>query len=501
MELLTKKYEKEISGTLGCFDRIVITGTIPGICYSSGMTSYLYKENIRIFDYPKFVLPFRDELRANAERLASLHDIEIEFVRKSHIRKEDLVQKALKKNGKKSGLVHILSAMESCTSYTPWHNKSTGKTYLKGGQGKCLHYYFYFIDEELGLGYIRVPTWCDFRLQIYFNGHSLLSRDLDKAGIGYSMLDNSFDSVDNFPRVQKLSDNLNVESLHKKFDELASRYCPVHQHFNQRYHWSIMQAEYATDIIFKKQETLQSLYSELVTTAIHTVTPDNIMTFFSKKLDPRYTGEIGNNYNVRIQGSRIKHSVGKNSIKMYDKFGKILRIETTVNDVTFFKHYREVEQRDGTKTKKYTAMRKNIYSLNGLQEILINSNRRYLEFISSIESRDVGRKNLNKISNSKRENDRNYKGFNFFNDADLSLFLSIVRGEFNIYGFQNKTLQQYLPYLKSGQISRLLKRLRVHGIIKKVGRTYKYYLTRLGQKAIVTAQKLKEAVLIPSLNY
>jgi uncharacterized protein YbcV (DUF1398 family) len=262
-----------------------------------------------------------------------------------------------------------------------------------------------------------------------------------------------------------------------------------------------MQAEYATDIIFKKQETLQSLYSELVTTAIHTVTPDNIMTFFSKKLDPRYTGELGNNYNVRIQGSRLKHSVGKNSIKMYDKFGKILRIETTVNDVTFFKHYREVEQRDGTKTKKYTAMRKNIYSLNALQEILINSNRRYLEFISSIESRDAGRKNLNKISNSKREKDRNYKGFNFFNDADLSLFLSIVRGEFNIYGFQNKTLQQYLPYLKSGQISRLLKRLRVHGIIKKVGRTYKYYLTRLGQKAIVTAQKLKETDLIPSLNY
>lgn len=501
MELLTKKYEKDINGVLGCFDRIVITGTIPGICYSSGMTSYLYQHKIRIFDYPSFVSPFREEIRTNAEYLASSNNIEIEFVRKSRIRKEDLVQKALKINGKKSGLVHILSAMESCTSYIPWHDKKSGKTYLKGSQGKCLHYYFYFIDEVLGLGYIRVPTWCDFRLQIYFNGHSLLSRELDKAGIGYTMIDNAFDSIDDFKIAQGLSDSLTVELLHKKFDELASLYCPVYHHFNQRYHWSIMQAEYATDIIFRKQETLQSIYSDIVNTAIHTVTPDNIMTFFSKKLDSRYQGEIGNNYNVRIQGSRIKHSIGKNSIKMYDKFSKILRIETTVNDITFFKHYREVEQRDGTRIQKNTAMKKNIYSLRPLQEILSSANKRYIEFISSIENKDAGRKNLDKISMAKKENDRTYKGFNFFSEIDLSILISITRGELNLYGFQNKSLQPFIPQLKSSQISRLLKRLRIHGLIKKVGRTYKYYLTKMGKMAIITAQKLKETVLIPSLNY
>src|SRR5205823_14527197 len=57
----------------------------------------------------------------------------------------------------------------------PWHNKNTGKTYLLPDDGKCLHYYFYFIDEELGLGYVRVPTWLPCRLQVYFNGHSWLA--------------------------------------------------------------------------------------------------------------------------------------------------------------------------------------------------------------------------------------------------------------------------------------------------------------------------------------
>ena len=123
MKLLTATYKNKISGTLGCFDRIIITGTIPQICYSQGMTSYLYSHNIRIFDYAKFAEPFKEDLRTNAEQIAKENNIEIEFVRKSHIRKEDLVKKVLDKRGTDPGLVHIISAMESCNSYTPWHNK------------------------------------------------------------------------------------------------------------------------------------------------------------------------------------------------------------------------------------------------------------------------------------------------------------------------------------------------------------------------------------------
>jgi hypothetical protein len=125
-----------------------------------------------------------------------------------------------------------------------------------------------------------------------------------------------------------------------------------------------MQAEYATDIIFKKQKFLREIYDDLIATAIHTVKPENIFTFLGKKLDPRFQGEAGNNYNVRIQGSRIKHIIDKNSIKMYDKFSKILRIETTTNDIKFFKHYRKVEHRNGTTSMKDAPLKKNIYSLN-----------------------------------------------------------------------------------------------------------------------------------------
>ena len=508
MDLLTTRYRNKISGTLSCFDRVIITGTVPGICYSQGMTSYLYSKGIRIFDYAKFAEPFKEELRANAEQIAKDNNLEIEFVRKSHIRKEDLVKKVLDKRGYHTGLVHILSAMESCNSYKPWHDKKTGKTFLKGTQGKCLHYYFYFIDPYLGYGYVRVPTWCPFKLQIYINGHNILANELDKNNIKYTMLDNAFDYIEDLPngesgfeKAQEICDDIDIKKIHKSLDALAKKYCPVISHFNQVYHWSIMQAEYATDIIFKKQKDLQAIYSELVATAIHTVKPDNIATFLGHKVDPRYQGEMGNNYNIRIEGSRIKHSMGKSSIKMYDKFSKILRIETTTNDVSFFKHYREVEHRDGTKSMKYAPLKKNIYSLTLLTLLFKASNKRYLEFISAFDNKEIGRKRLEKISKSKKENNRNYKGFNLFSKEDLELLLTILRGEFNITGFRNKDIRKKMPWFNSGKVSRLIKRLKVFGLVKKAGKTYKYYLTKLGKELIITAEKLKETVLIPALNY
>ena len=211
MALLTERYSQQIAGTLSCYDRLVITGTIPQVCYADGMTSYLYQHNVRIFDYAKFAEPLRNELRRNAEDIAKAGGIEIEFVKKQHIRKEALVQKVLDKRGSAPGLVHIISAMEACESYAPWHDKKTHKTYLKSRLGKCLHYYFYFIDEVLGLYYVRVPTWCPFRLQVYFNGHNWLAAKLKKKKIAYSMLDNAFDSIENFQQAQELADGLSIE--------------------------------------------------------------------------------------------------------------------------------------------------------------------------------------------------------------------------------------------------------------------------------------------------
>jgi hypothetical protein len=498
-QLLTERYTAQIAGVLGCWDRVRIFGTLAKICFAAGMTTHLNERRVRIFDYPRFAEPFRDELRENAERLAAEAGLEIEFIRKRNFRKEDRVKEVLVRRGDHPGLVHIFSAMEPCSTYKPWHDKQTGRTFLKPNHGKCLHYYFYFVDEELGQCYVRVPTWLPCRLQVYFNGHNWLAAALRKRGIDFTVADNAFVRLGDWERAQSLADSLRMQKLHRKLDGFASRFCPIHRDLGANYHWSVDQCEYATDIVFRKQADLGPLYEHLSRTAIHTVKPDNIATFLGKKLSPQFKGEMGNRFNVRIEGTRIKHTMGPVSLKLYDKFGLILRIETTVNDLTFFKHYREVEHRDGSRETKWAAMQKTVYSLPALRQLLQAANRRYLEFLSALEDPRNGRNKLDKLSQPLRHEGRSYPGFNFFDAGDDELFRAIARGEFNVSGMQNKTLRRCLSEKSSAQVSRLLKRLRLHGLIRKVGRTYKYYLTQFGKQVVATGLKLRELVVIPQL--
>jgi hypothetical protein len=336
---------------------------------------------------------------------------------------------------------------------------------------------------------VRVPTWCPFRLQIYFNGHNWLAAGLKKRKIGYELMDNLFVSIDNFAKAQQIVDRLNVAVIHKILDRFAHRYCPIIKKLKLRYHWSIMQAEYATDIIFNRQQDLQAIYEHLTRTAIHTVKPEN----------GNYQDQMGNNFNTRIEGTRIKHSMGPVSIKMYDKFALALRIESTVNNVSFFKHYRTVEQRNGTQQKKWANMKKGIYSLTALSQLLASANRRYLQFISAFDDISSGIKLLKKISKTVVENNRPYKGFNLFTDDDQKIFESIAGGEFNISGFQNKNLRAKLAHKSTAQISIIIKRLRTHGLVKKIGHCYKYYLTKIGRHIITAGLQLRQLFLIPKL--
>lgn len=498
--MLTERYGNIIDGMIAFFDRILIRGTLPGWNYAGGMTSFLYAHKIQIFDYVKFAEPLTQAVRDNADRISHENGIEIEFIRKiGAFRKEDKVQEILKQRGTHPGLVHIFSAMETCDNYRPWYDKKTGNLSLKPDSGRCLHYYFYFIDEKFGLCYLRVPTWCPFNLQFYFNGHNWLARKMDKEGIAYELRDNAFLSVEDYGRAQALIDGIRIEELHDALDIFARRYCPVAEKFDFRYRWSIVQAEYSTDIIFKKQSDLAPIYESLVLTAIHSVKPDNIASFLGQKLHGLYQGEMGNNFNKRIPGTRIKHQMGAVSIKMYDKFGRILRIETTVNDVSHFKHFREVQQRDGTVVMKQAQMKKTIYSLYSLAGILNASNRRYLEFISTFDDPSQGIKNLNKVSETVETNNRRYRGFNFFSSDDQKLLEVLSRGEFNINGLRNKSLQAHFPERSSSAISAILKRLRTHGLIKKVKNLCKYYLTKLGKAVITAGLAVKQMILVPEL--
>jgi hypothetical protein len=262
-----------------------------------------------------------------------------------------------------------------------------------------------------------------------------------------------------------------------------------------------MQVEYAPDLVFKSAAALAAFYPHLLETLIHTVKPQDIATFLGHKLHGNYQGEMGNNLRTRIQGTRIRHHMGPAAIKMYDKFGRILRIEVTVNDVTFFQQRREVVHRNGEAETKWAPMQKTICSLAPLRELLAAATQRYLKFLSDVETPEVGVQALNQLTQTQVVKDHRYKGFNLLAEEDASVLRLLLHGEFTIAGFTNKALRQWLADWSSAQVSRLLKRLHVHKLIKKVGQRYKYYLTDFGRQVATTVLDLRELHVIPALAH
>jgi hypothetical protein len=496
---LVERYGDRIAGVLSCYDRVVVTGTLPTVCYADGMTRFLYARQMRIFDYPEFASTLRDRVREAATSLAAEAGVAVEHVTKSHVRKEAIVAAVLERRGDHPGLVHVISAMEACDAYKPWHDKQTHKTYLRPDSGKCLHYYFYFVDAELGLIYLRVPTWSPFRLQFYCNGHSWLARQLTAAGIGFAAADNAFVRIDDWRRAQELADAFSPDRLHRVLDRYAAQCCPVLEVFGQTYHWSLMQVEYATDLVFRSAATLEPLYDQLTRQSVLSVKAEQIATFLGRQITSQLAQELGSQFSTRIEGTCIKHHFGSASIKMYDKFGQILRIETTTNDVSFFKHHRKVEHRQGPPTRGCAPVKKSIYSLIDLREILFGCNRRYLAHLSALDDFSAGVRALDRLTKPRRVAEKTVKGINFFDPLDNALLHALQDPRVNIAGIRRADLLALVEQLSPARLSRQLRRLRDIGLIKRVAGTYRYYLTRIGRGATAAVCRVTQTVLIPAL--
>ncbi|MCP4824070.1 MAG: MarR family transcriptional regulator, partial [Shimia sp.] len=247
--------------------------------------------------------------------------------------------------------------------------------------------------------------------------------------IAFEMLDNAFIRIADPEQAQRLCDGLQATIIHRHLDRWAQRFCPVLRHFRTAYHWSFMQVEYATDVVFRHQADLQPLYEAIVRAAVHVIRAENVATFLGRKLTRACQDEVGNDFSTRIQGTRIRHHMGSANIKLYDKFGLIARVECTTNDVSFFKHHRWVEQRNGKRVFKLASLRKSIYSLRDLRQLMQAANARYFAFMACIDNPDAGQKAIDKMAKRTKVKGHSWRGFDLFLGDDYHLFLTLGRGE------------------------------------------------------------------------
>jgi hypothetical protein len=333
------------------------------------------------------------------------------------------------------------------------------------------------------------------------------------AGIRFQKSDNCFTHIGDFAAAQALCKKFEPRRLHRRLEALAARWVAVHGRFGHSLHWSVYQAEWSTDLLFKKNSTvLPEIYREIVRTAVIEVGCADIYRFMGKKLRANSRADAASRLQTLVQGTRLKHTLGSTSLKMYDKGGSVLRIECTTSDVSTFKHHRTVEPRRsaaaGTSQRgagssgamKWAPMRKTFYSLGAVAGAMSACNRRYLAYISQWRDRTRERHALCEITASTRdEKERSVRGVNFFREDDLEFLRALQRGEHQIAGVRNRSLQPHLPGWKPAKIGRTLRRFRVLKLIKPVPGTRKYYPTARGESVLIAGLQVTERVILSAL--
>lgn len=268
-----------------------------------------------------------DQLEAHLETVARESGVQIEYLRSAHaVRKEARIQEILATRGDHPGLVHLFAVVEPAQVFNVKSGGPSGQPYLRQRRGTCKHYYLYFIDPQFGLCHLRLSTWLPFYFQFYCNGHSWLAREMQRAGLAFTQVDNAFTACADWSRAQELADAFPMRELHQALDRWADAYCPVARTLTaEGYHWSIALAEYATDVVFNSPADLQPRYDHLRRQANFTVKAEDIATFVGRPLprNPEEAG-LGSSLRTTTQGTRVRHQWGRDvNLKLYDKHGVI----------------------------------------------------------------------------------------------------------------------------------------------------------------------------------
>ncbi len=514
MRYFLQRYQDQIQGVLSGFDRLRFRGTLRMLTTVGGMMAVLGRLGVWLKDFKGYAERLTQQLRSSVEAVAQQEGRPVQYL-PGYTNKEELVRRIEEREGIASnGLVAVLSTLENCISYEVFRDRQRRELDLRRRPRKCLHYYVYFRDEMFGLTHVRVQTWFPFDVRVVLNGREWLARQLDAAHLAYQRRDNCFPWIEDFARAQALADRQPRIRWSHHLDRLLRRAAPeffqLFQPRPQRPYWTIEESEWATDIAFRSPEALADLYPTLIRYGIETFDSRDVLRFLGHKvpaqgrLHPRFAKEVSSDLKDRPEGMRIKHRVGRNTLKMYDKFAHILRVETTLNEVRSLKVFRRKEhQPEGP--RQWLRLRKTVADMPRRAQLSHSANGRYLETLAAVAPETPLSRLADKLCRPVQDHrGRRRRALNPFSPADAQLLSAVIRGEHALTGFRNRHLREALygqttddveRRRQAGRVTRQLSLLRAHGLLRKLPGTHRYVLTKQGQTAIIAFLAARNATL------
>ena len=503
MDTFIQRHRRMVMGFLNGFDRVRFRGTLRWLSYAEALGRYLSAIGVRLKEFKEFSLIQSTQVRESIESVAQVAGRPIEYLAKPSVSKEDHARAIAERDGVKAGLIGVLYAVEPCSSFRLGKDPETGHVRIENAWRKCAHYYTYWMDAEWGLCHVRIQTWLPFGVHVCINGREWLARQMDREGVRYVRRDNCFTWVDDVDHAQALLDRQLRTDWGAALNRLLKHSHPgyakaVRASKHTQYYWSCDASEWASDILFRSSAELRGLYGRLIAHGMHNMGSRDVLRFLGRPIPasggvhPEFEGEVTTDLRERIEGIRIKHRVKKNSIKMYDKQGSVLRVETTINDPMDFKVFRRKEGEPKGRLA-WRVLRKGVADMSRRAQVSQAANERYLESMACMEEKTPLGELTQRLCQPVRWKKTRVRALNPLADVDAQLLVAINRGEFAINGFRNRDLRAQLYPMttdpaalekQSAAITRKLRLLRGHRLIRKVATTHRYVLTAAGRTAI-----------------
>ncbi len=503
MEQFIAKHSDKIEGALSCFDRVLFRGYLPFFS-GAAMATFLDRRGVQRHALKSFLLRQAYLVKDHAHRMADRQGRPFQYFG-ARVRKEELARQIAERDGIHEGLVCVLTTLEPCRTFSLHWSEAK---YVQSARRKCLFVYYYFMDREFGLIHVRIQTWFPLQIQVYVNGHEWLARKLARHGIRYTKEDNAFLGVEDFKRAQAFADRFTSLKWMQWLDRLAHTVNPLLPDLlaPMTYYWVTAQAEYATDIVFKSRAGLAELMPRLVEHSTLHFSAKDVMSFLGRKLTGHFQGEVVTDrfdppLPGRLPGCRVKHRMKQNWLKMYNKAGFVLRVETVINEPEEFRVRRRV-RRGRRRVTAWVPLRKSVAYLFRYREISLQSNSRYLNALAEVDDPSIPLQALDKITTRKQSSaTRPVKAFNPLARSETQLFAAVMRGEHAVHGFTNRDLRDALvlmgqrladdPKKCSAQVSRMLHRLHVYALVAKIPRSRRWRVTRLGYRVMSAALRIR----------
>jgi hypothetical protein len=495
-----QKFASLIVCVLSCFDRVIFKGHL-SLSRAAELEKFVdCVLKVRRVDFLKKLAPqYAERLVEHAKKFANAAGRPYEF-RKGKFKKDKWAERLLREQGVTQGLIGVLCTMETCPTFQLAPGDKRPRFVPARIPQRVL--YFYFLDADLGLLHVRLQTWLPFTIQVYVNGHNYVAQQLAKKQLGFVQQDNAFTALDEPAQAQKIADRFAKLQWPKILRRYAFLVNPLLHDVLQghAYYWVTDQAEYATDLLFTSKQALAGLFAKLLEHACLNFSAKDILAFLGRKLHDRFDGEVLTDYKTeREPGARVKHHMKKNWLKMYDKFGLLLRVETVINQPGEFKIYRECQHQDGSRSWGWHPMPKGVSNLIHYQRHALACNQRYLQALAVVDDPTPAYQELARLTEPKKVDDRNYAGFNPARRQDLQLFAAVLDGDHIAQGFRNKDIRAalYQPAASdketrrhSAAVGRLLKRLHLRGLLAKVPRTRRWKVTDRGRRLLGDALRV-----------